>query len=167
MKNIHFSISSLELLSTDPHDVPLALLLEADPSEEAITKYLSDSHCFVAKFEEQIVAALIINSNAGQESEIYNVSVVPHLQGNGIGTLLLKFALNEIKRISGGKVVLGTGTFGYQLTYYQRLGFRIDTIFKDYFLNNYDDEIWENGIQHKDMLRLYIDLNEIALFDIG
>ncbi|SKA64261.1 hypothetical protein SAMN02745132_03842 [Enterovibrio nigricans DSM 22720] len=56
------------------------------------------------------------------------------------------------------RIELGTGSFGYQLTYYQRLGFRVDRIIKNHFLDNYAEPICENGIQHKDMLRLYLEL---------
>ncbi|HFD3583228.1 TPA: GNAT family N-acetyltransferase, partial [Vibrio parahaemolyticus] len=34
----------------------------------------------------------------------------------------------------------------------------VDSIVKDYFLLNYPKPIYENGIQHKDMLRLYAQL---------
>jgi hypothetical protein len=55
-------------------------------------------------------------------------------------------------------VELGTGTFGYQLSFYQRFGFRVDSVWKNHFINNYDDPIFEDGIQLKDMLRLTLKL---------
>lgn len=62
----------------------------------------------------------------------------------------------------GGKgvsrVELGTGSFGHQLTYYQRHGFRVDAVVKDHFLIHYPEPLMEYGIQHKDMLRLYLEL---------
>ncbi|WP_331435775.1 hypothetical protein [Photobacterium gaetbulicola] len=51
---------------------------------------------------------------------------------------------------------MGTGTFGYQLAFYQREGFRVVGIDKDFFLDHYDEPVMENGIQHKDMLRLQL-----------
>jgi len=44
------------------------------------------------------------------------------------------------------------------LAFYQRFGFRVDSILKDYFIINYDEPIFENGIQLKDMLRLILKL---------
>ena len=55
----------------------------------------------------------------------------------------------KVKRLE-----VGTGTFGYQLAFYQREDFRADAIDKDFFLINYEEPIFENGIQLKDMLRL-------------
>lgn len=52
------------------------------------------------------------------------------------------------------RVELGTGSFGHQLTYYQRHGFRVHAVLKDHFLIHYPEPLMEYGIQHKDMLRL-------------
>jgi len=92
-------------------------------------------------------------------AEIFNISVSPKLQKQGIGSRLLKFSLLEIAKRGIQHVELGTGTFGYQLGFYQRQGFRVKSVVKDHFLNNYDKPIMENGIPHKDMLRLYINLD--------
>ncbi len=53
-----------------------------------------------------------------------------------------------------------TGTFGYQLTFYQREGFRVDSIDKDFFLVNYEKPIYEAGIQLQDMLRLVLEFDQ-------
>jgi hypothetical protein len=49
--------------------------------------------------------------------------------------------------------VVGTGTFGYQLAFYQRHGFRVTSIDRDFFIKNYSEPIFEDGIQLFDMLR--------------
>jgi len=49
---------------------------------------------------------------------------------------------------------VGTGTFGYQLAFYQRHGFRVTAIDRDFFVQNYPEPIFEDGIQLHDMLRL-------------
>ncbi|MDN2482921.1 GNAT family N-acetyltransferase [Vibrio agarivorans] len=168
MKNQHFNQQALTFRVAPHSELPEQLLLEADPSLEAITKYLTpEAQCFICELNQQIVGAVVLAENIQGHLEIYNVSVAPHLQGNGIGSELIKFTLNSLKLDAVESVVLGTGTFGYQLAFYQKLGFRIESIDKDYFLRNYSDEIWEDGIQHKDMLRLCIDLSAIAPFDIG
>tara|TARA_R110002072_G_scaffold125703_1_gene261970 strand:- start:62 stop:529 length:468 start_codon:yes stop_codon:yes gene_type:complete len=139
-------------------EVPLPLLLEADPSEERINSYLSDAWCFVAKQNSRIVGACVAKRISEHTAEIFNVAVYPEFQQQGIGSAVLRFALAELAAKDIQRVELGTGAFGYQLTYYQRLGFRVDSVLKDHFLLNYPDPILENGIQHKDMLRLYIEL---------
>ncbi|EJA3105406.1 GNAT family N-acetyltransferase [Vibrio vulnificus] len=148
----------MQYIEVKSSDIPLDLLLEADPSEVNIASYLSDSWCFAASAHGQILAACIVKAQTNCFAEIFNVSVSPELQGQGIGSKLLKFVLSQLSSKGINRVELGTGTFGHQLTYYQRLGFRVDSIIKDHFLLNYPEPIYENGIQHKDMLRLYINV---------
>ena len=47
-----------------------------------------------------------------------------------------------------------TGSFGDQLVFYQRAGFRVTGIVRDFFLKHYTTQLWERGVQHRDMLRL-------------
>jgi len=141
-----------------PNTVPVKLLLEADPSEQSIATYLSDSWCFVAQEGERMVAVCVVKPLNEALAEIFNVSVFPEYQQKGIGTELLRHSLKALQNKGVKRVELGTGTFGYQLTYYQRLGFRVDSVVKNHFVDNYAEPIFESGIQHKDMLRLYIQI---------
>ncbi|NAX36334.1 GNAT family N-acetyltransferase [Vibrio sp. V27_P1S3P104] len=148
----------MQYIEVKSSDIPLDLLLEADPSETNIASYLSESWCFAALENGCVLGACIVKRQTEILAEIMNISVLPKLQGQGVGSELLKFVLAELPRKGINRVELGTGTFGYQLTYYQRLGFRVDSIIKDHFLLNYPEPIYENGIQHKDMLRLYVNI---------
>jgi N-acetylglutamate synthase-like GNAT family acetyltransferase len=153
---MYFEVT-MEYSEVESTEIPIQLLLEADPSEQSIRSYLNDSWCFVAKNDGQIVGACIVKLISAGTAEIFNVAVYPDHQNQGIGSGLLKFALHELANKRIPRVELGTGTFGYQLTYYQRIGFRVDSVVKEYFLANYPQPIFENGIQHKDMLRLYFE----------
>lgn len=149
---------SIEYFECPPESVPMALLLEADPSEESIYSYLAGSWCFVAKEKEVVLAVCVVKPIQTGIVEIFNVGVLPERQQQGIGSVLLRYTLQQLRHKGGKRVELGTGSFGYQLTYYQRLGFRVDTIVKDHFLLHYSEPIFEHGIQHKDMLRLALNL---------
>ena len=160
----------IEYLEVSPEVVPLVLLLEADPNESSINSYLAGSWCFVAKQDEKIIGACVAKTIQEGCAEIFNVAVLPNTQGKGVGTKLLQFVLGELERKGVRRVELGTGAFGYQLTYYHRLGFRVGEVIQNHFLDNYSEPIFENGIQHKDMLRLYVDLKPAATHsqvDIG
>lgn len=143
----------MQYIEVESSQISIDLLLEADPYETSISSYLSDSWCFAA-----LDNACIVKPQTDTIAEIFNISVYPSSQGKGIGSALLKSVLSQLSSKGIKRVELGTGTFGYQLTYYQRLGFRVDSILKDHFLLNYPKPIYENGIQHKDMLRLYLTL---------
>ncbi len=148
----------MEYIEVKSSEIQLELLLEADPSEASISSYLPNSWCFVASENKQVLGACIVKPLSPDLAEIYNVSVFPKHQGKGIGSGLLKFVLSQLPIKGVQRVELGTGTFGYQLTFYQRLGFRVDSVVKDHFLVNYKEPILESGIQHKDMLRLYLEI---------
>jgi len=149
------------------NQVPIELLLEADPSEACISCYLQGATCFASYLADDngkgiIVAACVVNQSSDSDSvnevEIYNIAVSPLHQKQGIGSTLLLYVLEQLKEQGFDRVVLGTGTFGYQLTYYQRAGFRVEGVRKNYFIKRYPEPIYEHGLQHIDMLRLGIDL---------
>lgn len=148
----------MQYIEVKSSQIPLDLLLEADPSEASISSYLLDSWCFAAIDNGRVLAACTVKPHTSRVAEIFNISVYPEFQGQGFGSALLKSVLLQLSSKGINRVELGTGTFGYQLTYYQRLGFRVDSVIKDHFLLNYPEPIFENGIQHKDVLRLYIQL---------
>jgi len=140
-------------------EVPIGLLLEADPSAASIQSYLPDSWCFVARQEsEGIVGACVLKEIGEDTIELFNIAVDPQAQAKGIGSGLLRHVIGKLKSTALKRMELGTGSFGYQLTFYHRLGFRVGSVVKDHFVDNYPEAIYENGIQHKDMLRLYLDL---------
>ncbi|WP_110689762.1 GNAT family N-acetyltransferase [Salinicola endophyticus] len=150
---------TLSYLEVSPTAAPVSLLLKADPCETTILSYLDGAWCFAAKAEEgAIVGACVAKPIGDGVAEIFNISVAPSFQQGGIGSRLLIFALDALSHKRIRRVELGTGTFGHQLGYYQRHGFRVRAVVVDHFLNNYPEPIVENGIQHKDMLRLYLDL---------
>ncbi|ENK0806070.1 GNAT family N-acetyltransferase [Vibrio fluvialis] len=149
----------MHYLRVEPDDIPMSLLLEADPSPQNIATYLQDAWCFAVTLHGAVIGACVVKALDETTAEIFNVSVTSPFQQQGIGSELLRFALHELKNSNVQRVELGTGTFGYQLTYYQRLGFRVDSVLKDHFLKHYPEPIFEQGIQHQDMLRLSLDLN--------
>lgn len=139
------------------HDIPRELLLEADPSEARIDAYLHDAWCFVARQDGRLAGACIVATNAANTVEVFNIAVYPDFQRQGIGAGLLKYVLEQLQSRGVPRVELGTGAFGHQLAFYQRLGFRVGEVWKNHFLDHYDEPVMENGLQHKDMLRLYLE----------
>lgn len=150
--------ANISFSEVTPQHIPASLLLEADPSASSIASYLLDSWCVIATSDDNVVAACVVKPIGTQRAELFNIAVSPDFQGKGCGTQLLRYMIQFVRAKDMKRLELGTGTFGYQLTFYQRMGFRVFDVVKDHFLDNYDEPIWENGVQHKDMLRLYLDL---------
>lgn len=148
---------SLRIIEASPSEVPMDLLLLADPSRDAIKAYLSQSRCFLAYSKDTVAGVCVVKPIPREGLELMNIAVSPALQQNGVGTQLLKHVIEKAKEAGTTRLEVGTGTFGYQLTFYQRQGFRVQRIHKDFFLKNYLEPVIENGIQHKDMLRLALE----------
>jgi N-acetylglutamate synthase-like GNAT family acetyltransferase len=144
-------------------DAPMELLLLADPSEEKIRSYLSGSKCFVASSGEVVVGTCVVQPCSMDTYEIMSIAVHPDHQKSGYGTALLKWIIDFVRNLGARQLEVGTGTFGYQLTFYQRHGFRVTSIDHDLFIKNYPEPIFENGIQHFDMLRLTLRYSKNAV----
>lgn len=149
----------MEYLEVDAGELPMTLLLEADPAEQRIAAYLPGAWGFAALAGNEVVGACVAGLVGEQTAEIFNIAVAPHRQQQGIGSGLLHFVLTNLAEKGVRRVELGTGSFGHQLTYYQRHGFRVHAVLKDHFLIHYPEPLMEHGIQHKDMLRLSLALD--------
>ena len=145
---------NIRLLS-DKEKPPMDLLLLADPSPKMVEEYLKEGESYIAESDNQLIGIYVLLPTRPETVEIVNVAVAEKYQSRGIGKLLVKDAIEKAK-IKGFKTIeVGTGNSSIgQLALYQKSGFRITGVDKDFFIRNYEEEIYENGIQCQDMLRL-------------
>ncbi|MGE7882565.1 GNAT family N-acetyltransferase [Bacillus sp. NPDC094077] len=149
----------IELISKEA--LPKSLLLLADPSERQIDAYVERGLTYVAIQEDEVIGVYVLLETRPKTMEIMNISVVEHMQGKGIGKKLLKHAVETAKKYGMSKLEVGTGNSSVsQLALYQKCGFRIFSIDFDYFSKHYEEEIVENGIVCRDMIRLAMELNK-------
>uniref|UniRef100_UPI003D05A52C GNAT family N-acetyltransferase n=1 Tax=Alcaligenes faecalis TaxID=511 RepID=UPI003D05A52C len=139
--------------------LPMALLLEADPSIRLIDGYRDTPHAWCIKDQGEIVAAAILQRRNARDWELMNIAVQPSHQGHGLGATLLSAVIDYVRQQGGQTLYVATGTIGYPLFFYQRAGFRVVAVESDYFLHHYDEALFEDGLQHKDRLILSLALN--------
>ncbi len=139
--------------------IPYELLLLADPSKELIDEYLKTSDVYTAKQNDEILGIAVLFPLSTGTVEIKNVAVNPEFQGQGIGSYLIEKVI-QVATLSGKKSIsIGTANSSVgQLYLYQKIGFEIMDIKRNFFTRNYADPIFENGIQAKHMLVLEIQL---------
>lgn len=138
---------------------PWNLLLLADPSKEIVQSYLENGECYVADDENEIIGVFVLIPTRPSTVEIVNIAVEESQQGKGLGKQLIEVAITIAKSKGYKTVEIGTGNSSIgQLYLYQKCGFRINWIDKDFFIKHYGEEIFENGIQCRDMIRLSLDL---------
>ena len=136
-------------------EIPYALLLDADPSKKLIDKYLKDSEIYVAKLANEIIGVYVLYPINAAKAEIKNIAVEEKLQGKGIGKLLLEDAFKLAATKGYRELIIGTGNSSVgQLYLYQKAGFEISGIKWNFFIDNYPDPLYENGIRVKHMIVL-------------
>ncbi|RNB68235.1 GNAT family N-acetyltransferase [Brevibacillus panacihumi] len=138
---------------------PMDLLLLADPSRKLVEEYLKRGECYVAESGEKIVGTYVLLPTRPATVELVNIAVAEQHQGSGIGKQLVKHAIQQGREAGYQTMEIGTGNSSVgQLALYQKCGFRITGVDRDFFLRHYDEAIFENGIQVIDMIRLSQDL---------
>ncbi|MEC5145572.1 GNAT family N-acetyltransferase [Chitinophaga sp. 212800010-3] len=140
-------------------NMPYDLLLLADPSVTMINAYLSLGEVYVMEKEKQVIGVYVLVKE-GEDTEIRNIAVNQAWQGKGLGKILLQDAAQRARANGSRSLFIGTGNSSIaQLYLYQRQGFEISAVRKNYFTLHYDEPIYENGIQCKHMIVLEKTLN--------
>jgi ribosomal protein S18 acetylase RimI-like enzyme len=137
-------------------DAYLPLFHLADDSVEQLLAYYQTGTLFAldTRTGERIGIVLALDEPDGSV-ELKAVAVDESLQGNGVGTRMLLAVLDELRAGGVRRVVVGTSSSGIgQLAYYQKAGFRLARIERDFFSldRGYPEGILENGIPLRDMV---------------
>ena len=142
-------------LQEKKHLPPYDLLLLADPSREMVDSYLKNGCCYVAKKNNHIVGVMVLIEVTADTLEIKNIAVQQTEQRKGIGKLLLNHAEQVCGEKHYSKLKIATGNSSIaQLALYQKQGFEIEGIDRNFFVRNYAGPIFENGIQCKHLITL-------------
>ena len=128
------------------------LLFLADEQEEMIEEYLSRGTMYVLE-DDGIKGECVVTDEGDGILEIKNIATVPEVHGKGYGRRLIDFVEREY---SGRFSILQVGTGDSPLTipFYEKCGFTRHHVIKDFFLENYDHPIFEEGVQLTDMIYL-------------
>lgn len=135
---------------------PYDLLLLADPEREKVEAYLPFSDCYVATSGSHIAGVIVVQPLGAGRAEIRNLAVAEAFQRRGIARKLLRYvagswaAANGVERL---KICTGTSAAG-PLMLYQQEGFDLVALDRDYFVRQYAEPIWENGVQCRHQLIL-------------
>ncbi|HKG26120.1 MAG TPA: GNAT family N-acetyltransferase [Thermomicrobiales bacterium] len=140
------------------------LLLLADESEPQVRSYYQEGDLYVLADADgtPLGIVLVLPLTAEREVELKAVAVTPERHGQGIGQRMLRLVLADLRARSVRRVVVGTGNSGIgQLAFYQKAGFRLWRIERDFFSpeRGYREDIEENGIPLRDMAWMDQDLH--------
>ncbi|QQO07615.1 GNAT family N-acetyltransferase [Breznakiella homolactica] len=133
------------------------LLLLADEQESMIKKYLGRGELFVL-YDDDLKTVAVVTKEAEDVFELKNIATYEQYQGNGYGSSMINFIIEQYKN-KGKQLLVGTGDDEGILSFYKRFGFTYSHTVKDFFIDNCDHEMFENGKQLRDMIYLKMDLH--------
>lgn len=125
------------------------LLLLGDEQESMVDRYLEHGKMYVL-LDSDVKAQCVVTRESDKIIEIKNISVKPEFQRMGYGKHLIKFIENEYRN-EFEYLQAGTGDGTQNAKFYEKCGFKKSHIIKNFFTDNYDRPIVENGILLQDM----------------
>ena len=131
------------------------LLLLADEQEAMIKKYLYTGELY-ALFDVDLKTVSVVTQEEDDTYEIKNIATYKKYQRMGYGSKMLEHIIG----IYGEKcktLLIGTGDNDRILSYYKKFGFIYSHKIENFFIDNYDHIMIEDGKQLKDMIYLKID----------
>lgn len=136
-------------------DTYLPLFYLADDSLSQVANYYQSGDLYVLDDASGPIGITLVTPVAPGEVELKAVAVEASRQQQGIGRRMLAAVLADLKRRGVQRVVVGTASAGTgQLAFYQKAGFRLRSVERDYFspARGYPENLQENGIAVRDMV---------------
>ena len=134
----------------------LDLLLLADEQESMIDRYLEKGDMF-ALYDDDLKTVCVVTAIDEETCELKNIATYKAYQGRGYAGALIRF-IADFYKSKYKTMLVGTGETPTILSFYEGCGFEISHRIKNFFTDNYDHPMFEEGIQLIDMVYLKKDL---------
>ena len=134
------------------------LLLLGDEDEKMIDKYLERGEMYILD-DNGIKAECVVTDEGSKILEIKNIAVSPKFQKQGYGKKLIEFITEKYSE-NFSVIQAGTGDSPLTISFYEKCGFRKSHIVKNFFIDNYKNPIYEEGVQLLDMIYLQKNLKK-------
>ena len=128
------------------------LLLLADESEAMIDKYLEHGEMFTL-YDNGLRSICVVTRESSDTCELKNIATYETWHGMGYGSKLIQY-ISEFYKNKYKTMIVGTGNVPKSLRFYERNGFSISHRIKNFFTDNYDHPMFEDGVQLVDMVYL-------------
>ncbi|WP_300704270.1 N-acetyltransferase [Bacteroides sp.] len=135
----------------------LDLLLLADEQESMIDRYLEQGEMFMLE-DDGVKAVCVVSKQENEVCELKNIAVVPEFHRKGYGRMLISYLINHYSGVYN-KMTVGTGDVPSSLGFYESCGFYYSHRIENFFTDNYDHPMVEDGILLKDMVYLSQDIS--------
>lgn len=129
----------------------LPLLLLGDEQEDMIDRYLERGTLYVMEETGAAVAVAVLTRESPEIYELKNIAVLPERQREGLGREMLQF-LWETCGGQGRSLIAGTGEAPRTMAFYKGCGFVLSHRVENFFTEQYDHPIVEEGVTLRDMV---------------
>ena len=136
----------------DNKKVYIELLLLADEQEDMIARYLDKGKMYVLD-DNGIKCQCVVTNEGNGVLEIKNIATVPEYQGKGYAKAMIDFIIAKYRE-DYSVLQVGTGDSPSTIPFYEKCGFVRSNIIPNFFTENYNHPIYEDGIQLVDMVYL-------------
>ena len=127
----------------------LDLLLLADPSKELVLDYIKESDMYGVVVDNKVVCEVVVCKVDSDSCELKNISTLDEYRGNGYASKLIKYIFDIYK---GKYKTMIVGTSENMIPFYVLNGFnKYHHTVKNFFIDNYKEEIWDGNMQCIDM----------------
>ena len=133
------------------------LLLLADEQEDMVKKYLYRGDLF-ALYDDDIKTVSVVTKEDKNIYEIKSIATYEKYQGKGYGKIMIKYIIENYGN-KCSRLLVGTGDSNRAISFYKNCGFTYSHIIKDFFIDNYDHKMFDEGKQLKDMIYLKIEFS--------
>ena len=130
----------------------LSLLLLADEQENMIDRYLEMGTMF-ALDDAGVKAVCVVAEKGEGVLEIKNLATDPGSQRKGYARRLINHVVQTYKN-QYHTLMVGTGDSPLTVPFYEKCGFVRSYILENFFTDNYDHPIFEEGVQLVHMVYL-------------
>lgn len=117
-----------------------------------IDKYIDKGTMFIL-YDNGVKSECIITDEGNGVIEIKNIATLPEYQNKGYGKYLIKFIEEKYKH-KFNILRVGTGDSILTIPFYKKCGFKESYRIKNFFVDNYNNPIFECGVQLIDMVYL-------------
>ena len=117
-----------------------------------IDKYLPNGDLF-ALYDDDLKSVCVVASIDSETCELKNIATYEQYQGQGYGRALIHF-ISDFYKNDNKTMLVGTGETPAILRFYEGCGFKLSHRIENFFTDNYDHPMFEDGIQLVDMIYL-------------
>lgn len=130
----------------------IELLLLADEQESMIDRYLERGDMFVLE-DNGTRAVCVVTGEGNGVCELKNIAVTPESQRQGYGKKLMNYLVSNYSA-KYTRIIVGTGDVPSAMGFYKSCGFEYSHRIENFFIDNYDHHMYEDGMLLKDMVYL-------------